>query len=103
MRPLTPNTRRTLPLNDALVLAISTLPDLAEGEAVELDVRHAPVDTPICIVRAPLDQLAAERLLAAVVLAVEEGAPTVTHATVKRYVGVSTEAEQTNEAEASEE
>lgn len=85
MRPLTSNTSRTLPLSQALTLAASTVPTLSEGEAVELDVRHAPVDAPVCIIRAPADQVAAERLLAAVVLAVEEGAPNVTHATVRRF------------------
>jgi hypothetical protein len=99
MRPLTHDATRTLPLSAALDLAVSTLPELREGEAVELDVRHAPVEAPVRTVRAPFDPVAAERLLAELVLSVEDEAPTVTHATVRRY----SEAEQTTEAEAAEE
>lgn len=42
-RTLTPGSRRTLPRNDALALAISTLPDLTVGEGVEIDLRHSGV------------------------------------------------------------
>jgi hypothetical protein len=101
VRPLTTDSKRTLRLVHAFDLAVSTLPDLAEGEAVEFDATHAAPDAR-CVVRRVADGFdvegvitgasaaAARQGFAGVWLEVEEHAPDATHATVRRYEGERT-------------
>jgi hypothetical protein len=99
VRPLIPNATRTVRLIHAFDLATSTIPDLKDGESVELDATHAG-DTYVCVVSRVADGFdvrgvrlhvkgvsnrTARQGFSGLWLAVEDEAPGVTHATVRRY------------------
>jgi hypothetical protein len=104
VRPLLPSTHRTLQLFHAYDLAVSTIPDLEDGEAVELDATHGG-ESFRCVVRRVGDAFdvigvrlhvkgltvrGAGQGFSGLWLAVEEDAPDLTHATVRRYSGERT-------------
>jgi hypothetical protein len=101
VRPLIPSATRTVRLIHAFDLATSTIPDLSEGEAVELDATHGG-ESFRCVVRRVGDAFdvvgvrlhvkgvsyrTARQGFSGLWLAVEDEAPGVTHATVRRYEG----------------